>query len=586
MSLSVEKVLRKAQSHMKAGELAEAEELYKQVLTKFPKNKKAIQGYQKLKAGITSKGSLNSEPPTEQIDELINLYNQGRFEEVLAKAKHLIDLFPKEVTLHNIQGVSNAALQRYDAAIDSYRQAIKINPYYPDSYSNMGSALKGKGYLDAAIDSYKQALKIKPDYAEAYYNMGISLHEKGNLDAAIESYEQALKIKPNYAECYSNLGVALKDEGNLEAAIGSYKQALKIKPNYAECYSNLGVAFQDKGDLEAAMGSYKKALKIKPDYAECFVNRESLQLQISEGKNLEKNLEEHVNKSLKKILTENPEHQIYEAIYQFINRDYVSSIASLRRYNILVEVGIKNRINKKAQQFCEAYSTFINSLIEKKPTFLAINKNKIYHIGESHCLSYAHHEVTVDQQTFFISPMITFGTKAYHFAKQQENSFKVITRRNLDKIPNNSVVLISIGEIDCRANEGLIQAAQKTGEPLEKLIQETVGGYITWFLAANEKNKHRYNFLNVPAPVYKIQHTLSANQQVANVIRLFNNTLRKTLSDHYLELIDVYQPTANKTYFSNNRYHCDSIHLDKRILGLIEGQIRLKGFPPIQDSLG
>ena len=552
MSLSVEKVLRKAQSHMKAGELAEAEELYKQVLTKFPKNKKAIQGYQKLKAGITLKGSLNSEPPTEQIDELINLYNQGRFEEVLAKAKHLIDLFPKEVTLHNIQGVSNAALQRYDAAIDSYRQAIKINPYYPDSYSNMGSALKGKGYLDAAIDSYKQALKIKPDYAEAYYNMGISLHEKDDLDAAIKSY----------------------------------KQALKIKPNYAECYSNLGVAFQDKGDLEAAMGSYKQALKIKPDYAECFVNRESLQLQISEGKNLEKNLEQHVNKSLKKILIENPEHQIYEAIYQFINRDYVSSIASLRRYNILVEVGIKNRINKKAQQFCEAYSTFINSLIEKKPTFLAINKNKIYHIGESHCLSYAHHEVTVDQQTFFISPMITFGTKAYHFAKQQENSFKVITRRNLDKIPNNSVVLISIGEIDCRANEGLIQAAQKTGEPLEKLIQETVGGYITWFLAANEKNKHRYNFLNVPAPVYKIQHTLSANQQVANVIRVFNKTLRKTLSDHYLELIDVYQPTANKTYFSNNRYHCDAIHLDKRILGLIEGQIRLKGFPPIQDSLG
>ena len=552
MSLSVEKVLRKAQSHMKAGELAEAEELYKQVLTKFPKNKKAIQGYQKLKAGITSKGSLNSEPPTEQIDELINLYNQGRFEEVLAKAKHLIDLFPKEVTLHNIQGVSNAALRRYDAAIDSYRQAIKINPYYPDSYSNMGSALKGKGYLDAAIDSYKQALKIKPDYAEAYYNMGISLHEKDDLDAAIKSY----------------------------------KQALKIKPNYAECYSNLGVAFQDKGDLEAAMGSYKQALKIKPDYAECFVNRESLQLQISEGKNLEKNLEQHVNKSLKKILIENPEHQIYEAIYQFINRDYVSSIASLRRNNILVEVGIKNRLNKKAQQFCEAYSTFINSLIEKKPTFLAINKNKIYHIGESHCLSYAHHEVIVDQQTFFISPMITFGAKAYHFAKQQENSFKVITRRNLDKIPNNSVVLISIGEIDCRANEGLIQAAQKTGEPLEKLIQETVGGYITWFLAANEKNKHRYNFLNVPAPVYKIQHTLSANQQVANVIRVFNKTLRKTLSDHYLELIDVYQPTANKTYFSNNRYHCDAIHLDKRILGLIEGQIRLKGFPPIQDSLG
>ena len=77
MSLSVDKALRQAQSHLNNGELAEAESLYKQVLSKFPKNKKAIQGYQKLKAGITLKGSLGNEPPQEQIDELISLYSQG-----------------------------------------------------------------------------------------------------------------------------------------------------------------------------------------------------------------------------------------------------------------------------------------------------------------------------------------------------------------------------------------------------------------------------------------------------------------------------------------------------------------------------
>ena len=66
MSLPVEKALRKAQSHIKVGELAEAEELYKQVLSKFPKNKKAHKGYQKLKAGITSKGSSTPEPPQER----------------------------------------------------------------------------------------------------------------------------------------------------------------------------------------------------------------------------------------------------------------------------------------------------------------------------------------------------------------------------------------------------------------------------------------------------------------------------------------------------------------------------------------
>ena len=200
MPLSVDRALRKAQSHIKAEELAEAEELYRQVLSKFPKNKKAIQGYQKLKAGITSKGLSNFEPPQEQVQELINLYNPGHHEKALKKVKSLISLFPKAITLHNIQGASNAALQRYDAAIDSYKQALKIKPDYADAYYNMGNAQKNKGDLDAAIDSYKQALKIKPDYADAYYNMGIVLRAKGDLDAAIDSYKQALKIKPDYAK--------------------------------------------------------------------------------------------------------------------------------------------------------------------------------------------------------------------------------------------------------------------------------------------------------------------------------------------------------------------------------------------------
>jgi tetratricopeptide (TPR) repeat protein len=39
----------------------------------------------------------------------------------------------------------------------------------------MGIVLKDKGDIDAAIDSYKQAIKIKHDYAEAYVNMGNAL---------------------------------------------------------------------------------------------------------------------------------------------------------------------------------------------------------------------------------------------------------------------------------------------------------------------------------------------------------------------------------------------------------------------------
>ena len=188
MALSVDKALRKAQSHLKAGELAEAEALYKEVLSKFPKNKKAIQEYQNLKLGITSS---TSEPPQEQVQKLISLYNQQQFEAVLSKVEPMTGLFPQAIVLFNIQGACNSALQRHDSAIDSYKQALKIKPDYADAYNNMGVALRNKGELEAAIDSYKQALKIKPDYAEAYNNMGIALlRNKGDLEAAIDSYKQ------------------------------------------------------------------------------------------------------------------------------------------------------------------------------------------------------------------------------------------------------------------------------------------------------------------------------------------------------------------------------------------------------------
>ena len=306
MSLSVDKALRKAQNHIKAGDLAEAEELYKQVLSKFPKNKKAIQGYQKLKAGVASKGSSSSEPSQEQVNELVGLYTHGQFEEVLSKLKPLVSLFNKAVSLHNLQGASNAALERYDAAIESYEQAIKINPNYADAHLNKGSALQEKGEFDlaiksfyeslsinpkaeiayfnignalhkkgelgAAVDSYQKALMINSDYTEAYFNKGNVLREQGKFTQAVEAYEQTLKIKTNHAQAYNNMGLALYECLEFETAIGSYKQALKIKPDYAEAYNNMGISLNLQGDESAAVKSYNQAIKIKPDYAEAHHN--------------------------------------------------------------------------------------------------------------------------------------------------------------------------------------------------------------------------------------------------------------------------------------------------------------------------
>ena len=228
--------------------------------------------FDQLEQRLNVPNEVSLDPPQDQQQRLINLYQQGQLQQALDSVKQLLLQFPNSLTLYNIQGAAYAGLGQFDAAIDSYKQALKIKPDHADAFSNMGAALNDKGDLESAIESYQQALKIKPDHAEAYSNMGNALKDKGDLEAAIESYKQALKIKPDYADAYYNMGIALRDKGDLESAIESYQQALKIKPDHAEAYNDMGVALRDKGDLESAIESYQQALKIKPDHVGAAAN--------------------------------------------------------------------------------------------------------------------------------------------------------------------------------------------------------------------------------------------------------------------------------------------------------------------------
>jgi len=271
-SLKLDQALRLAKKKIKDESPGDANRIYDDILARFPKNKKAIDGIKSLSDGFIDKASKVQDPSQDQIQTLISLYQQGQLQQVLDSTNQLLKLFPNSLALYNIQGAAHAGLGQFDSAIDSYKQAIRIKPDYVEAYNNMGLALNDKGDVKAAIDSFKKAVKIKPDYAEAHNNMGTTLQSKGDRDSAIDSYKQALKIKPDYAEAHNNMGLALKDRDDLEGAIESYKQAIKIKPDYAESYNNMGLAQKNQGEFQASEKSLRKSIILKPNVAETHIN--------------------------------------------------------------------------------------------------------------------------------------------------------------------------------------------------------------------------------------------------------------------------------------------------------------------------
>ena len=297
-TLTLDKALKLAREKIKIGALEEAKGIYKEILEKFPQNKKAVQGFSTLKKSQQS--DTEQAPRQETINQLINLFQKGELSTLIEKAQALLDQYPNAFAVWNILGAAYKRLNQYDNALKSYRRSISINPSYFYAHYNLGNILKEVGKLSEAIESFEKALFLKPDYAKAQNNKALTLHELGELDAASVAFNKLILLNPNFAEAHNNLGNVFQEQGLLEQAIEAYTTAISLNPDYSEAFNNLGNAFKERGEVEKAIEAYKKTLSIKHSNYDVTNN---IGISLREYGNLE-----DAKKSYNKALTASPDH--------------------------------------------------------------------------------------------------------------------------------------------------------------------------------------------------------------------------------------------------------------------------------------
>ena len=202
----------------------------------------------------------------------ITLQQTGRINESLPPIQKSVQLAPRDAEAHCNLGATLQELRRFDEAEASCRQAIALKPDFAKAHSNLGGTLKELGRLDEAEASCRQAIALRPDFAEAHGNLGNTYKALGKLDKAEASYAQAIALQPDLAEAHSSLGATLKELGKLEEAEASCKRAIGLKPDFAEAHSNLGATRKELGRLDEAEASCRQAIALNPNFAEAYSN--------------------------------------------------------------------------------------------------------------------------------------------------------------------------------------------------------------------------------------------------------------------------------------------------------------------------
>jgi tetratricopeptide (TPR) repeat protein len=233
-----------ALQHHRAGRLAEAEALYRQVLAAEPQHAGALH-YR----GVIA-------------------HQCGRHDLAVEWIGRAIALEPHSAAAHSNFGEACRALGRLDDAETAFRRAIELEASNASAHCNLGTLQRTRGEREEAAASYRRAIEIQPALAAAHYNLGTVLAELDRPEEAIAAFQRALQLEPNSADIHHRLGNAFAALDRFDDAAAAYRQALALKPDFAEAHTHLATMLRYLRHFDEAETEYHRALTLKPDLAD------------------------------------------------------------------------------------------------------------------------------------------------------------------------------------------------------------------------------------------------------------------------------------------------------------------------------
>jgi tetratricopeptide (TPR) repeat protein len=155
--------------------------------------------------------------------------------------------------LHEAQG-------SIPAAMEQYRQALKVNDEHHGALYRLGVLYATKRDYPAAIASWKRYINVTHHSAVGYSNLGFSYELSGDPVEAERAYRTGIERDSDSAPCRINYGLMLARHGRIDEGIAQMQPVL----SEAEIHYNIGSIHEGQGRGALARAEYQKAVALNP----------------------------------------------------------------------------------------------------------------------------------------------------------------------------------------------------------------------------------------------------------------------------------------------------------------------------------
>lgn len=157
-------------------------------------------------------------------------------------------------------------LGNIDAAIDMLRQALSVDPEYPDAHALLALCLLDRRRIHAALHEAKLALQLAPQLALAHYAMAQTLIAHRQFVQAGRQIAELLELDPNQPAYYRLQAQLYQLTHQFEKVLPTLAKALELDPEDPDTIADQGEHYLQQGELAQAEQKADEALQLQPDH--------------------------------------------------------------------------------------------------------------------------------------------------------------------------------------------------------------------------------------------------------------------------------------------------------------------------------
>jgi cytochrome c-type biogenesis protein CcmH/NrfG len=171
---------------------------------------------------------------TANFKKATELTQAGQLDQAEVLYKEILVKHPSVPEVHYNLGYVYAQKKDWPSAEGAYLKAIELRPNYGEAYTALSRVYSNSGQQAKATEILAKAAAENQGDPKVQFGVAVDLFNQGKADEAAAAFQKVLGLDPNHAESYYFLGSLAVQQNKIPEAVTHLEKYLSMNPTNAQ----------------------------------------------------------------------------------------------------------------------------------------------------------------------------------------------------------------------------------------------------------------------------------------------------------------------------------------------------------------